>query len=321
MRKAAAATGPAHLLAEEGNLESRFAQGVLTGATKIVRDIRAQAHAAQALAVSEAHDRALSQASPLGVFATDALQAQRVAPQTCDCMDDFRLMHDERRFRIGTSIGLVPVDNRWGSTAALILAADTSCYAAKEAGRNRVHAGFDTDQAMRARHGEMPWAARLEQALDENRFARYAQRIEALDANRHGLLDDAAVRCFIDLARVVGVETVAGFVDRVEVLDRVHEIGIDFAQGFLLHRPEPIESVLGSHAGRLHPADVVIAWLQGGLEDLRRQGHGAVAAQRSAGPQAASASASRRALAKRRGAPLSGSVKAISRASSCSGWL
>ena len=107
-------------------------------------------------------------------------QAQRVAQQICDRMEEFRFLHDERRFRIGTSIGLVSVDNRWANTAAAMQAADTACYAAKEAGRNRVHAWFDTDQAMRARHGEMQWATRLEQALDEDRFVLYAQRIEAL---------------------------------------------------------------------------------------------------------------------------------------------
>ena len=58
-------------------------------------------------------------------------------------------------------------------------------------------------------------------------------------------LDDAAVRCFVDVARVVGVKTVAEFVDRAEILERVRQIGIDFAQGFLLHEPEPIEAVLG----------------------------------------------------------------------------
>lgn len=329
-------------------------------------------------------------------------QAGRLAQQICDRMEAFRFVHDERRFRIGTSIGLVPMDNRWATTAAAMQAADTSCYAAKEAGRNRVHAWFDTDQAMRARHGEMQWASRLEQALDEDKFVLYAQRIEPLHTRSTGLhaevlvrlldtdgslippgaflpaaerfhmamridrwvlkhavqhiqtlpelaaldtlcinlsgqsvgdrafhrqaiatlaeagsavcrricleitetaavtnmtdaaifidqvrtlgvrialddfgagassfgylktlkvdllkidgsfvrdlmddpLDDAAVRCFVDVARVVGVKTVAEFVDRADVLQRVREIGVDYAQGFLLHRPEPIERLL-----------------------------------------------------------------------------
>ena len=59
-------------------------------------------------------------------------------------------------------------------------------------------------------------------------------------------LDDAAVRCFVDVARVVGVQTVAEFVDRPAVLQRVRDLGIDFAQGFLLHRPEPLDMVLPS---------------------------------------------------------------------------
>ncbi len=330
-------------------------------------------------------------------------QAQRVAQQICDRMDDYRFVHDSRRFRIGTSIGLVPVDSRWATTATAMQAADTSCYAAKEAGRNRVHAWFETDLAISARHGEVTWAARLEDALDQNLFVLHAQRIEALAAEQVGLhaevlirmrdadgalippsaflpaaerfhlstridrwvlqhvlqalsalpdlsrvntlclnvsgqsigdrafhrqaiaalgaagsgvcerlcleitetaaatnmadavafieqmrllgvrialddfgagassfgylkslavdmlkidgqfirdlledpLDDAAVRCFVDVARVVGVKTVAEFVDRPEVLARVRELGIDFAQGFLLHRPEPLEVVLG----------------------------------------------------------------------------
>jgi len=61
-------------------------------------------------------------------------------------------------------------------------------------------------------------------------------------------LDDAAVRCFVDVARVVGVQTVAEFVDRPEVLARVREIGVDYAQGFLLHRPKPIENLFGAGA-------------------------------------------------------------------------
>ncbi|WP_296510594.1 EAL domain-containing protein [Rhodoferax sp.] len=326
-------------------------------------------------------------------------QALRVAQQICDRMEEFRFLHDGRRFRIGTSIGLVAVTNALATVAAVMQAADTSCYAAKEAGRNRVHTWFDTDQALRERHGEMQWTTRIEHALDEDRFVLYAQRITPLADSDHGThaevllrmvdqdgsiispaafipaaerfnlisridrwvlrnatawleqyadqanvqtlsvnfsgqsvgdrafhrqvieklsalapgicqrlcfeitetaavtnmadaalfieqvralgvrislddfgagassfgylktlkvdylkidgqfikdlvddpLDDAAVRCFVDVAHVVGVKTVAEYVDRDAVLQRVQALGIDFAQGFYLHKPEPIE--------------------------------------------------------------------------------
>ena len=74
----------------------------------------------------------------------------------------------------------MPVDDRWTTAAAIMQAADASCYAAKEGGRNRVHLWFDTDTAIRVRAGEMQWAMRIEQALDQNQFVLYAQRIEEL---------------------------------------------------------------------------------------------------------------------------------------------
>lgn len=121
-------------------------------------------------------------------------QAERVAQKICDQMEEFRFVHEGRRFRIGTSIGLVPVDQRWSQHDAIMQAADTSCYAAKEAGRNRVHVWFDTDQNMHTRKGEMQWATRLEQALDENRFRLYGQRIAPTLPNGEGLRCEVLIR-------------------------------------------------------------------------------------------------------------------------------
>ncbi len=333
-------------------------------------------------------------------------QARRVANLICERIESFRFVHDTQRLRIGASIGLVPVDARWRSTAAVMQAADTACYAAKEAGRNRLHEWFDTDQAIRNRSGDMRWATRLEAALEEDRFVLFGQRIEpvatagtaapplhaetllrmvdadgslvppgvflpaaerfhlagridrwvlaqavralraapALDAvdtlcinlsgqsigdrafHRQAVellqaagrdicrricleitetaaitnmadatsfveqvrqlgvrmalddfgagtssfgylkqikvdllkidgqfikdlledpLDGAAVRSFVDVARVIGVKTVAEHVDRQAVLDHLRELGVDFAQGYLLHKPEPLAHLLG----------------------------------------------------------------------------
>jgi diguanylate cyclase (GGDEF)-like protein/PAS domain S-box-containing protein len=332
-------------------------------------------------------------------------QANTVAQKICDRMDHFRFIHEDRRFRIGTSIGLVPLDKRWASIAAIQQAADTSCYAAKEAGRNRVHAWFDTDAAMRARHHEVQWTSRIEHALDHGGFVLHAQRIHGLKEDSKGVhaevllrmrnedgslalpgtflpaaerfhlvsridrwvlrhsvewlasvpapdlveslsvnlsgqsvgdrafhawanelfatagksvcsrlcleitettavtnladasifigqvrdagvrvalddfgagassfgylkalpvdylkidgqfirdlvsdpLDDAAVRCFVDVAGLLGLKTVAEFIDNSDVLERLRVIGVDYGQGYLLHRPEPIEGLISAN--------------------------------------------------------------------------
>lgn len=56
-------------------------------------------------------------------------------------------------------------------------------------------------------------------------------------------LDAATVRCFIDVAKVIGVKTVAEYVETEPILDHLCKIGVDYAQGYLLHRPEPLDGM------------------------------------------------------------------------------
>ena len=107
-------------------------------------------------------------------------RAQAIAQQICDQMSDFRFVHREQRFRIGASIGLVSVDRQWSDVSAIIRAADTACYAAKEAGRNQVYSWSESDQSTKARRVQTTWATRLATALDDDRFELHAQRIERL---------------------------------------------------------------------------------------------------------------------------------------------
>lgn len=333
--------------------------------------------------------------------------ARELADRLCASMDTFRFLHEERRFRIGASVGLVPIDRDSYDLANVLQAADASCYAAKEAGRNRVHVWLDTDKALHARRGDMQWAARLEHALDDRRLVLYGQRIvpidddlqahakttqievlvrlierdgtivlpgaflpaaerfqiayridrrvlrlaiEALATFAHAAprsilhvnlsgqsigdrafhrealelldsagpqisrrlcfeitetaaitnladatafidqvrqrgcgvalddfgsgtssfgylkslkidclkidgqfirnigedrLDEVAVQCFVDVARAIDVRTVAEFVDKPQVLERLRTLGVDYAQGHLIHEPEPLWDIFG----------------------------------------------------------------------------
>ena len=123
-----------------------------------------------------------------------ATQAHILAQRICERMDDFRFIHDEKPFRIGVSIGLVPVDGRWANAASIMQAADTSCYAAKEAGRNCVHTWSDNQNSLRERLGETQWAVRLENALDEGSFLLFAQRIMTLDDESSGIYAEVLIR-------------------------------------------------------------------------------------------------------------------------------
>jgi diguanylate cyclase (GGDEF)-like protein len=121
-------------------------------------------------------------------------QAHRIGQNICKHMEEFRFLHDGRRFQVGASIGLVPVDTRWPDAGAVLQAADTSCYGAKDAGRNRVHVWFEADHATAARNRDMDWVSRFAHALDENHFELHGQLIEAMTPAPAGLRFETLVR-------------------------------------------------------------------------------------------------------------------------------
>ena len=53
-------------------------------------------------------------------------------------------------------------------------------------------------------------------------------------------LDCAIVESVNRVGHVVGLKTIAEFVETDEVGQRLQQIGVDYAQGYGLHRPEPL---------------------------------------------------------------------------------
>ena len=59
------------------------------------------------------------------------------------------------------------------------------------------------------------------------------------------VLSEVTVKCFVELARAMEIQTIAEYVDCAQTLELVTRMGIDFAQGFYLHQPEPMDPWLG----------------------------------------------------------------------------
>ncbi len=113
-------------------------------------------------------------------------EAQRVASVLRSAVEEFRFSWEDKSFRVGVSIGLVPVTAASGTEADLLSAADAACYAAKDQGRNRIHLYTEDDADLASRQGEMHWVVRLQHALEEDRLCLEQQPIVALDPARGG---------------------------------------------------------------------------------------------------------------------------------------
>jgi EAL domain-containing protein (putative c-di-GMP-specific phosphodiesterase class I) len=60
----------------------------------------------------------------------------------------------------------------------------------------------------------------------------------------HNTTDQLVIRSVVDLARGLGAQTIAEFVGDEESVRRLHELGVDYGQGYHLGRPQPIAEIL-----------------------------------------------------------------------------
>ncbi|MDH3978901.1 MAG: EAL domain-containing protein [Gammaproteobacteria bacterium] len=100
-----------------------------------------------------------------------------VANSLLSTVQEFRFVWEDKSFVIGASIGVVLVDKDSGGIANIMSAADAACYSAKDAGRNRIHVFGKNDAMIVDRYGEMQWVARINEALENNRFQLFCQQI------------------------------------------------------------------------------------------------------------------------------------------------
>ena len=108
-------------------------------------------------------------------------QATRIAEQIRQAVRDYRFFWQQNTASIGASIGLVAITSDSDSVASVLSAADIACYAAKDAGRNRVHV-HDSNEVS-GRHREMYWVSRVTRAVDEGRLELYSQPVVATRAD------------------------------------------------------------------------------------------------------------------------------------------
>lgn len=107
--------------------------------------------------------------------------AQTIVNQLRQLIEDFRFVWQDKAFRIGVSVGLVAIKSTTEGLASLLIEADAACYAAKEKGGNHVHVYHEQDVVVAQQRSERQWVERLNQALEENRFCLYAQKIVSVD--------------------------------------------------------------------------------------------------------------------------------------------
>ncbi|MEH6566687.1 MAG: ammonium transporter [Halopseudomonas sp.] len=118
-------------------------------------------------------------------------------------VEEFRFSWQDKTFAVGVSIGLVSVEEQMATMDVLLSAADSACYAAKEAGRNRIHLYQADDAQLLERRGEMLWVNRLRHALDSDLLRLYVQPIHPISQQQSRPGYEVLVRLLGEDGRVI----------------------------------------------------------------------------------------------------------------------
>ena len=130
-------------------------------------------------------------------------QAISVASKLLQEIKDYRFSWHGKLFDTTASIGVVAITPESGDVSDILATADTACSVAKQQGRGRAHTYQKDDAAYAAHFGQMQWVPRLNQALEEDRFELYIQKIVPIEQQSEHKLHYEILLRFIDEQRQI----------------------------------------------------------------------------------------------------------------------
>lgn len=117
------------------------------------------------------------------LYHCDLDRATEIANSFCESIQSFRFLYDNKIFHVGVSIGVVPINDSSLTIEDVLKLADSTCYSAKNKGRNRVQIYYPNDRDVAQQSEDSRWFARLTQALDNDLFSLHIQTIAATQAS------------------------------------------------------------------------------------------------------------------------------------------
>ena len=123
----------------------------------------------------------------------DVKQAHSVAEDMIETIKNFNFAWDDYNFTISASIGIVDITADINTCEELLSRADSACYMAKESGRNSIQIYTSHNDKIITQQREMHWVSKINNALEENRFQLYFQKIKPLHDNEETLMDHGEI--------------------------------------------------------------------------------------------------------------------------------
>jgi diguanylate cyclase (GGDEF)-like protein len=170
-------------------------------------------------------------------------EAMRTAEALRESVRNYRFTWEDRVFRLGASLGVVPIAADNEDVASILSAADSACQAAKEGGRNRVHSFAENDIELMRRRREMQWAARINAALEEGRFELFRMLIQPLQKVEVGTHYELLLRMRDEGGRIVSPNDFIAAAERYGITPAIDRWVIENAFRWLVSEADEREKL------------------------------------------------------------------------------
>jgi diguanylate cyclase (GGDEF)-like protein/PAS domain S-box-containing protein len=169
--------------------------------------------------------------------------ARRIASQLLCTIQQFRFRWRDNNFQVGASIGMVHIDNTSQSVTQLLADADSACYTAKDAGRNRVQVYTEQNSEISRRDGELRWVSVLTEALEQNRLQLYYQRIAPANLQGDKAYYEVLLRLLDNQQQLISGDMFLPAAERYNLMTQIDRWVLTESLKRLQHSPEHLEGL------------------------------------------------------------------------------
>jgi len=156
-------------------------------------------------------------------------------------IDDFRFAWEHHVFRISVSAGIALIDQKTISHTENLRQADMACFAAKNAGRNRLHVFQEEDDNLSQQSDEMLWVPKINEALEKNRFQLFVQAIKPTSNKENYLHYEILIRLREEDGNIVPPGAFLPTAERYNLITRIDYWVIDQTFSWLARNSSKVD--------------------------------------------------------------------------------
>lgn len=170
-------------------------------------------------------------------------QAQSVVEKIGRALEALSFEWEDRPLTIRASIGLVSVTGSVEDAPKLLSVAETACHVAMDLGGGQLHVAGPQDEQLTERLSQAQWVTRISDALREDRFRLFAQRIAPIEESDTGYHYELLIRMLDAEDRILFPGAFLGAAERFHLTPRIDRWVINTAVHWLADHPDHLANL------------------------------------------------------------------------------